>query len=109
MKIKNIIFLFFFSFKLLSTTVAAQLVPAPKQVLGFDVGDDYKLADYFQIIDYFKILAQSSDKIQLEKIGATTEGNDFFVSIISSKDNLRTLGYYKAIQKKHLWINLTLG
>jgi hypothetical protein len=28
-------------------------VPAPKEILGFEPGQDFKLADWTQILDYF--------------------------------------------------------
>ena len=40
-------------------------VPAPRSVLGFDVGDDFRLADYQQSLRYFRTLDENSDRLQL--------------------------------------------
>src|SRR5262245_5224400 len=48
-------------------------VPAPREVLGFDPGDDRKLADWSQIADYFKKLDSASARVQVHQPGLSTE------------------------------------
>ena len=49
-------------------------VPAPKDVFGFQVGADYKLASHEQLLDYFAKLDASSDRIVVDPIGKSSEG-----------------------------------
>jgi len=75
-------------------------LPTPESVLGFRIGTEKKLADYHQMIDYLARLDAASDKMQLENLGKTTEGNDFMVAIISSPANLRQMEEWKKIQAR---------
>ena len=84
----------------LSSSLQAQAPPTPEQVLNFKIGEDYKLADYGQISDYFQLLSQSSDRVLLEELGYTTEGNKLFMAHISSPVNLSKLEYFKNIQSQ---------
>lgn len=93
MKIKYwTIFIFLFS------AAFSQIPPSPEDVLNFEIGEDYKLADFQQISDYFQLLAQSSNRIMLENLGSTFEGNQLFVAMISAPTNLSQLADYHSIQ-----------
>jgi hypothetical protein len=75
-------------------------LPTPESVLGFRIGAEKELADYHQMIDYLRQLDAASERMQLESLGKTTEGNDFVMAIISSPANLRQLGEWKRIQAR---------
>jgi len=75
-------------------------IQTPSQFLGFEIGADYKLADYNQIRSYFQMLANSSGRIEIETLGKTTLGNDMFMAIISSEENLRKKSEYQQIARK---------
>ena len=75
-------------------------VPSPREHLGFDVGDDRRLADWPQIDDYLRSLGTRSDRIQTDEIGRTTEGNSFLLTTISSPENLKALGRFRSIQAR---------
>src|SRR2546428_3959721 len=75
-------------------------VQSPSQFLGFDVGDDRKLADYKQIVSYFRALATASPRVQIEDLGKTTLGEDFIMAVISSEANMRNLPRIKAVAKQ---------
>src|SRR3982751_880422 len=81
----------------LALSLAAQTVPAPKDVLGWTPGDDRKLASWAQVVDYFKKLDAASDRVKFEEIGKTTMGAPFVYATISSPENLRNLEKYKKI------------
>lgn len=66
-------------------------VPTPKEFLGFDVCEDYQLANYQQLRAYWKKLEQSSNRIKLVSIGKTEEGRDQLMAIISDPSNLKNL------------------
>src|SRR5436853_3242794 len=75
-------------------------IPAPREVLGFTPGDDYKLASWAQMVDYFKKLSAASDRVRFQEIGKTTLGRPFVFATISSPANLAKLERYKEIQQK---------
>src|SRR5439155_12169235 len=80
--------------------LAAQTIPAPKDVLGWTPGDDRKLASWAQVLDYFKKLDAASDRVQFQEIGKSTMGAPFVYATISSPDNLKNLEKYKQINAK---------
>lgn len=84
---------------LLATTSLAQRVPSPKEHFGFNIGDDYKLANYTQTEAYIKKLA-ASDRAKLVDIGLTEEGRHQYMLIISAPENLQKLEHYKQISQK---------
>jgi hypothetical protein len=84
---------------LLSVPILSAQVTSPEQFLGFKVGTDKKLADTFQIIEYFKKLNEQSDRILVQEVGKTTEGNPFIVAIITSANNQKNLEKYQRYQQ----------
>src|SRR5437762_14086232 len=84
-------------FLFLVLSIAAQIVPAPKDVLGWTPGDDRKLASWAQVIEYFKKLDAASDRVQFQEIGKSTMGAPFVYATISSPENLKNLEKYKKI------------
>jgi hypothetical protein len=87
--------LIFYSF-----VVVGQTVPSPKEHFGFDIGDDYKLANFTQTEAYFKKLAQTSNRAKLVDIGQTEEGRTQFMMIVSSAENLKNLSRYQQISQQ---------
>ncbi|PST85048.1 peptidase [Pedobacter yulinensis] len=75
-------------------------VPSPKAHFGFDIGENYKLANYTQTEAYFKKLAAASDRVKLVSIGKTEEGRDQYMLIVSSPENLAKLETYKRISQQ---------
>ena len=78
----------------------AQQVPSPKDVYGFRVGDDYKLADYAQIEDYLTKLDQVSNRVKKIEIGETVLGRKMYLLFISTEENLAQLDKWKEISTK---------
>lgn len=81
----------------LSSSLAAQNVPTPESVLGFAVGDDFRLASYEDALAYFQALDAASDRLELRQIGATSEGRPWYIALISSPENLRNVDRYREI------------
>jgi hypothetical protein len=77
----------------------AQLIPAPKQHFGFNIGDDYKLANYTQTVAYYKKLA-ASPRAKLVDIGLTEEGRHEYMMVVSAPENIKKLAEYKEIAQK---------
>src|ERR1700760_4432883 len=75
-------------------------IPSPKEHFGFNIGDNYMLANYTQELAYFQKLAAASDRCKLQIIGKTSEGRDQFMMIVSSPDNMKKLDRYKAISQQ---------
>ena len=84
---------------LLTATAWAQSVPSPKDHFGFNIGDDYKLANYTQTEAYFKKL-WASDRTMLVDIGLTEEGRHQYMLIVSSPENIKQLKRYKEISQQ---------
>jgi hypothetical protein len=64
---------------------------SPMDFLGFEVCQDYHLANYTQLVSYWRKLEKETDRVKLVSIGKTEEGRDQMMAIISSRDNLRRL------------------
>jgi hypothetical protein len=83
--------------------LSAQTVPkitTPKEALGFNIGDDYQVANYTQLTAYWKKLAAESDRMKLVDIGPTAEGRRQYMAVITSPDNVKKLDHYKEISRK---------
>ena len=68
--------------------------------MGFDVGEDRKLAGWSQIVRYFSLLSAQSDRVETVELGKTTEGNPLLLAHVSSAQNIRDLDRYRDIQRK---------
>ncbi|MEO8336805.1 MAG: M14 metallopeptidase family protein [bacterium] len=79
---------------------SAQKITSPKEQFGFNIGDDYKLANYTQFEAYFRKLAKESNRMKLVEIGKTAEGRPQLMAIISSPANLAKLDRYKEISRR---------
>ena len=88
---------------LCSTVAYAQTAPkitTPKQALGFNIGDDYQVANYTQLEAYWKKLAAESDRMKLVDIGLTAEGRHQYMAIVTSPENLKKLTHYQEIGQR---------
>ena len=78
----------------------APKITTPKEALGFNIGDDYQVANYTQLEAYWKKLAGESDRMKLVDIGPTAEGRHQYMAIITSPENLKKLDRYKEISQR---------
>jgi hypothetical protein len=85
---------------LVSFETHAQNVPTPKEHFGFNIGDNYMLANYTATEAYFKKIDQASDRAKLISIGKTEEGRDQFMMIVTSPENHKNIEKYKSISQK---------
>jgi hypothetical protein len=76
------------------------MVPAPATVLGFEPGEDRKLASWDQVVQYVQQLAAVSDRIVVEDLGHTTLGRPFIAATISAPENLQRLDRLRQIQQR---------
>jgi hypothetical protein len=84
----------------LSSSPATAQTPTPESVLGFRPGADFHLATYEQSLDYFQRLDAASDRLELRKVGTTSNGRPWYVALISSADNLRNVERYREIAQR---------
>ncbi|MEP6756751.1 MAG: M14 metallopeptidase family protein [Chthonomonadales bacterium] len=81
-------------------SIADRHVTTPKEQFGFNLGDDYQLANYKQLTAYWHKLEKESDRVKLQVIGKTEEGREMLVAVVSSPANIRQLDKYKSISRK---------
>lgn len=82
---------------LILVSIAFGQLKSPEEVFGFKVGSDHKLADYDQMLTFYRQLANNSDRVILEEIGKTSEGQPMLLLFISTKENLSQLDKWKKI------------
>jgi Zinc carboxypeptidase len=79
---------------------AAPSVTAPKEYFGFNLGDDYCLANYQQLVGYWSKLERESDRLKVVRIGVTEEGRPQLMGIVTSPANHRQLARYQEIARR---------
>jgi len=75
-------------------------ITTPKEHLGFNLGDDYCLANYKQLESYWAKLEKESDRLKVVHIGTTEEGRPQLMGVVTSPANHKKLDHYKAIARK---------
>lgn len=90
----------FFCTAIFTLTAIAIAQQSPDQYLGFKLGSDRNLASYNQIKAYFQQISLESPRVKIVTLGKTTKGNDLFMAIISSANNLKELEKYTAITRQ---------
>jgi hypothetical protein len=79
---------------------AASRIPTPRSVLGFEPGEDRKLAEWPALVRYYQALAEASDRVRFRELGKTTLGAPFVALVISSPQNLRRLEQYRRLNAR---------
>jgi hypothetical protein len=82
------------------TTPAQNKLTSPKEHFGFNIGDDYQLANYTQYEAYLKKLDQQSDRLKVVEMGKSAEGRTMYLAIITSPENHKNLDKYKEISRR---------
>jgi hypothetical protein len=90
----------FFCAALVAFSALSVAQQSPEQYLGFKPGSDRNLAGYDQIKAYFQKLSLESPRVKTVTLGKTTKGNDLFMVVISSADNLKEMDKYTAITRQ---------
>jgi hypothetical protein len=75
-------------------------VTSPEEFFGFQLGSDRKIARWDRIVAYFDLLAGQSQRIKVESMGPSTEGNPFLHVIISAESNIADLERLRQINLK---------
>lgn len=84
----------------LKISYANEVVLSPKEIIGFSIGDDYKLASYNEAVNYFKVLEKISNRVKIYNAGKTSYGNDMLYLVITAKENIEEIDGYAEISKK---------
>jgi hypothetical protein len=79
---------------------AAAPVTAPRDFFGFNLGDDYCLANYQQLVGYWSKLERESDRLKLVRIGTTEEGRPQLMAVVTSPANHRELARFRDIARR---------
>src|SRR4051812_25061320 len=74
--------------------IQTRAVTSPKEHFGFNICDDYCLANYKQLEAYWKMIEKQTDRMKLVNIGKTEEGRDQYMAVVSSPANLAKLDHY---------------
>jgi hypothetical protein len=82
------------------TAQAQNRLTSPKDHFGFNIGDDYQLANYTQFEAYIKKLDQESDRMKLVEMGRSAEGRAMHLAIITSPENQKKLDRYQEIARR---------
>lgn len=85
---------------LVATASAQNKLTSPKEQFGFNIGDDYQLANYTQYEAYLKKLDQESDRLQVREMGKSAEGRTMYLAIISASENFKKLDRYQEISRR---------
>src|SRR5262247_3276029 len=83
-----------------ATALAQNRLTNPKDHFGFNIGDDYQLANYSQYEAYIKKLDQESDRMKVIEMGKSAEGRTMYLGIITSPENHKKLDRYKEISRR---------
>ncbi len=75
---------------------AGGAVTSPGEHIGRPLGGDFTLTDWNETSSYFKRLDAESPRVVTLPVGATTEGREFLISVVSSEANLADLDRIKA-------------
>jgi hypothetical protein len=64
-------------------------IPRPEEVLGYEVGE--RFTPHHMLLRYFEAVAEASDRIVLDTVGATFEGREVLLAVATSVANQRRL------------------
>jgi hypothetical protein len=83
-----------------AVTIAQNRITTPKEEFGFNLGDDYHLANYRQLSTYWRKLARESNRIVVKSIGRTAEGREQLMCIVTAPENHKKLARYQEISQR---------
>ena len=87
-------------FVILTPSLTAQRIPSPQQYFGFEMGSDRRLANWDELSSYYEELAENSQRVIVDTLGATTTGQPFVMLTITSPKNHARLAELRDIQMK---------
>jgi hypothetical protein len=79
---------------------AAGTLPAPDQFIGFRVGADNQLARWDKIVEYMKLAASGTDRVRVQELGTSTDGNPFISVLVGDADTIKNLERYRQLARR---------
>jgi hypothetical protein len=64
------------------------------------MGTDKKLVRWDRIVEYMRLADEASDRIYVQELGKTTNGNPFLNVVVSAPETISNLESYRDVQKK---------
>jgi len=83
-----------------ASTAQPRAVTTPKEHFGFNMGDDYCLANYQQLLSYWHKIEGQTDRLKVVTIGTTEEGRPQLMGIVTSPANHAKLAHYRDIARR---------
>lgn len=84
----------------LAAVASSSSLPSPKEFFGFDVCQDYHLANYQQYAKYLEALDKGSDRIKVVSMGSSEGGRPQLMAIISDPGNLRNVERHRQTSER---------
>ena len=81
-------------------SAAAQEIPTPEAYFGHAMGAAKELARWDDILEYFTLVADASDRVQVDTAGPTTLDNPYVVVTMSAPGNLERLPDIRAASRR---------
>ena len=76
----------------------APALPSPTEFFGFPMGAEGELAGWDRMVDYFERVGEGSDRVLVEELGQTTNGDPYLLLTISAPETIADLPRYRAMQ-----------
>jgi len=80
--------------------LVAQSVPTPESHFGFEIGTERSMANWTELTSYYEKLAEMSQRVEVDTLGATTMGRPFVMLTITSEENQARIDELHDIQMK---------
>lgn len=77
--------------------LSAQGIPTPDEHLGRPLGGDFTLADWDEVSSYHRAVAERSERVRVERIGTSTEGREFLMTVVADPETLGDLDRYRSL------------
>ena len=100
MRFKSVLIGLCFSAVLSASSTGHGQIPRPVDVLGFELGADYKLAKWKELVSYYRQLDAATGRVRLIEIGRSVLGKPLLLLYISSEGNLRRLEDWRKISEE---------
>lgn len=75
-------------------------IPVPEQFFGFQPGAEGMMFNYAELTAYCEAVEEASDRVQMEYLEKTLDGNALAVLLISSPENLANREEYRKIVRQ---------
>jgi hypothetical protein len=75
-------------------------LPSPSTFFGFQMGAEGELAGWDRMVDYFQRIGEGSDRVLVEELGRTTNGNPYLLLTISAPETIANLPRHRALQHR---------